>query len=344
MPTPRYIIIALILYVILSLFLLIARRLNIIDRPDERSSHSRPTIRGGGIIFPISALIWFVLFGQQDPWAIIGLMLISFVSFWDDIKNIRAGIRFVIHLAAVSMLFYEIGIFGYYWYWVALAYILTVGCINAVNFMDGINGITAFYGLVTLGAFSLLNNAERLLLPYFNDGLPAGWETFIPGRLVGVLFMGVIVFTIFNARKRAVTFAGDVGSISIAFILSWFMIELMVMSNNFFWILLFAVYGIDTGFTILLRLLHGENILKPHRHHLYQLLANEKGWPHLLVAILFAFTQLLINILTIWLVLSNQMNLLLFFLILALLTGVYALIRKKITGRMLGLLYQTDQP
>ncbi len=331
MPTPQYIIIALFLYVILSLFLLVARRFNIIDQPDKRSSHSRPTIRGGGIIFTVSALIWFVLFGQQDPWAILGLMLISFVSFWDDIRNIPAGVRFVVHLVAVSLLFFDMGIFGYYWYWIALAYILTVGCINAVNFMDGINGITAFYGLVTLGAFSLLNNAERLLLPYFADGLPHGWESFVPGRLVGVLFMGVLVFSLFNARKRAVTFAGDVGSISIAFILSWFMIALMVMSNNFYWILLFVVYGVDAGFTILVRIQRKENILQPHRLHLYQLLVNEKGWSHLLVAALYAAVQLVINVFTIWLTFSGNMNLYTFLLICVLIYGIYVIARQQIT-------------
>ena len=325
-----YLLIALLLLVLLLLFFRIAGYFNIMDYPHERSSHQRPTIRGGGVLFPIAALTWFLLFGQKDVWAIVGLLLISAVSFADDIKNIKAGFRFLVHFVAVSLLFHEIGIFNYYWYWVVFAFILTVGCINAVNFMDGINGITSFYTLVSLGTFSLLNNYNRLLAPFFERHASVEWCSFLSERLVGVLFISVLVFTFFNARKRARAFAGDVGSISIAFILSWFMINLMVMSNSFYWILLFAVYGIDTGFTILVRIRRKENITQPHRLHLYQLLVNEKGWPHLLVAGMYAVVQLLVNAATIWFVFTGNMSLLVFFSLLALLSAVYIIVRLRI--------------
>lgn len=325
-----YLLIAIFFLVLMLAYLRMARRFNIIDYPDERSSHQRPTILGGGVLFPIAALTWFLLFGQQDTWAIVGLLLISAVSFGDDIKNINAIIRFFVHFVAVSLLFHEIGIFNYYWYWVFFAFILTVGCVNAVNFMDGINGITAFYTLVTMGTFSLLNNYNRLLAPFFEGHPPVEWSSFLSSRLVGVLFISVGVFTFFNARKRARAFAGDVGSISIAFILSWFMINLMVMSNSFYWILLFALYGIDTGFTILVRIRRKENILKPHRLHLYQLLVNEKGWSHLLVAGLYAVVQLLVNAVTIWLSFTGNMSLVAFLALLLLVSLVYIFIRLRI--------------
>lgn len=322
-----YFLITVLLTAILLVYFYVARRCNIIDYPAKRSSHTKPTIRGGGILFPLAGLIWFVLFGQLEPWAIAGLFLISFISFWDDIQNIRASIRFFIHFVAVTLLFYQLGIFEYYWYWAAFAYILTIGCINAVNFMDGINGITAFYSLVTLGTFSLLNNARRLIQPVLSVDIPANWQSFLSGRLVGVLFIAMMVFAFFNARKRAYTFAGDVGSISIAFIISWFLIKLMVMSHDFYWILLVAVYGIDTAYTIALRIRRGENILKPHRLHLYQLLANEKGWPQLSVAMLFAGVQLLLNVLVILLIFHGMMNVTVFFVILISLTLIYAVSR-----------------
>ncbi len=325
-----FLLIALLFLVLLLAYFGIARHFNIIDYPHERGSHQRPTIRGGGVLFPIAALTWFLLFGQQDVWAIAGLMLISAVSFADDIKNINATARFLVHFVAVSLLFYEIGIFNYYWYWVVFAYILTVGCVNAVNFMDGINGITSFYTLVTLGTFSLLNNYNRLLASFFEGHPPVEWSSFISSRLVGVLFISVVVFAFFNARKRARAFAGDVGSISIAFILSWFMINLMVMSNSFYWILIFAVYGIDTGFTILFRIRRKENIMKPHRLHLYQLLVNEKGWPHLLVAGLYAVVQLLVNAVTIWLVFTGNMNIFVFISLLAIVSFIYIIARLRI--------------
>lgn len=326
-----YILITLLLTALLFVYFYFAKRLNIIDYPAQRSSHTRPTIRGGGILFPMAGLIWFVLFGQPEPFAIYGLLLISFISFWDDVQNIRAGIRFIVHFVAVTMLFHQLGIFQYYWYWYTFAYILTIGCINAVNFMDGINGITAFYSLVTLGTFSMLNNARRLLQPLLPVEIPLGWESFLSGRLVGVLFIAMLVFTFFNARKRAYTFAGDVGSISIAFIISWFLIKLMVMSNDFYWILLMAVYGIDTAYTMALRISRGENILKPHRQHLYQLLANEKGWPQIPVALLFAGVQLFVNVLVILMIFNDLMNVATFFAILAALTISYVVFRRRIT-------------
>lgn len=319
-----YFLITVLLTALLLIYFYVAKRFNIIDYPAQRSSHIRPTIRGGGILFPVAGLIWYVLFGQLEPFAILGLLLISFISFWDDVQNIRASIRFFVHFVAVTMLFYQLGIFDYYWYWYTFAYILTIGCINAVNFMDGINGITAFYSLVTLGTFSMLNNARRLLQPLLSVEIPADWQSFLPSRLVGVLFIAMMVFAFFNARRRAYTFAGDVGSISIAFIMSWFLIKLMVMSHDFYWILLVAVYGIDTGYTIAVRIRRGENILKPHRLHLYQLLANEKGWPQLSVAMLFAGVQLLLNVLVILLIFNGMMNVTVFFLILIFLTLLYA--------------------
>ncbi|MDR4989123.1 MAG: UDP-GlcNAc--UDP-phosphate GlcNAc-1-phosphate transferase, partial [Bacteroidales bacterium] len=314
-----YLLITLLLLGLLLMYFRVARRFNIIDHPGGRTSHVRPTIRGGGILFPAAALIWYLLFGMQNTWAVTGLLLISAVSFFDDAVGVRAEIRLVIHIVAVSMLLHEIGLWSYYWYWIALAFVLTAACINAFNFMDGINGITSFYTLVTLGSFSLLNNANRLLSPFFDGHLPEGWVSFLPGRLVGAVFVAVLVFSFFNARKRALTFAGDVGSISIAFLMSWFMIALMNMSHSFYWILLFSVYGIDTAVTICVRIRRKENLFRPHRLHLYQLLANERGMPHLRVAALFAITQLLVNLGVIVLIFSGNMTLAVFLAILFLL-------------------------
>ncbi len=324
-----YLIIAVFLFLLMLLYFRLAGYLKIIDWPKERSSHSRPTYRGGGILFPVAALIWFFLFGKQMPLAIAGLTLLGAVSFTDDIRSVRASIRILVHFVAVCLLFFDLGIFSYHWYWIVAAFILTVGCINAINFMDGINGITALYSLVALGTFSLLNNARKLLLPVLPGELPEGWEAFIPERLVGVIFVSIAVFAFFNVRKNAKTFAGDVGSMAVAFLLSWLMIELMVMSNNFHWILLFSVYGIDAGYTIAHRLIKGENIFKPHRQHLYQLLANERRWPHLNVAAAYALTQLAINALSIILITQDLMTNLVFAAILLVLSLGYLIIRRS---------------
>lgn len=334
MPLFQYIIIALVLLGVFMLYLRLARRLNIIDRPGERSSHNRPTVRGGGVIFPVAALIWFFLVGWESPWAIAGLLLIALVSFIDDLRPLPEGIRLVVHLLAVVLLFYQLGLHHMHWYWIAGALILAIGCINAFNFMDGINGITAGYALVSLGTFSLLNNAGRLLGPVFPQVL--GSEFFLPPSLVGTVFVAVLVFAFFNARPRALAFAGDVGSISLAFLLSWMLIELMVLTHQAYWLLLFAVYGIDTSVTILVRLSQRKNIFKPHRQHLYQLLANEHGWPHLKVAALYGGFQLVINLLTIWLVFTGRMNWVVFVLMGFCLTAIYWLIRRRVVATVPG--------
>ena len=325
-----YVFIAAFLFLLMLLYFELAKKLNIIDWPKERSSHDTPTYRGGGIIFPVAAIIWYFLFGQEMSLAITGLVIIGAVSFADDIKPLRAGIRILFHLVAVFLLLMEVGVFAYHWYWMLAAFILTVGCINAFNFMDGINGITALYSLVALGTFSLLNNAENLLLPLLPGELPAGWESFIPGRLVGVLFVSILVFAFFNVRNRAKTFAGDVGSLSIAFLTSWLLIELMIMNNNFYWILLFAVYGIDTSYTIAKRFIRGENIFQAHRQHLYQLLANEHQWPHLRVAFLYALLQAVINIIVIILIMQGIMTTPIFLAISAIITLGYILFRIRL--------------
>ena len=330
MPLTHYILLFFLLLALALGYVLLARRLGIVDRPLERSSHRHTTVRGGGIVFPVAALIWFFIVGWESPWAMAGLLLASLISFADDLRGLPGGLRMGVHLLAVGLLFQEMGLYDMYWYWIACAQILAIGWINAFNFMDGINGITALYSLVLLGSFSLLNNAGRLLSPVFPGVVAGEWTTFFPAGLVGTVFVAVLAFSFLNFRPRALAFAGDVGSIGLAFLLSWLMIELMVYTHQVWWILFFAVYGIDAVITILLRLLRGDNIFRPHRLHLYQLLANEKGWPHLAVALAYATTQLAVNLLTICLVFSGRMDWAVFILLGAGLAALYLLIRQQV--------------
>lgn len=323
----KHLQLSILLFLIMWAYIWLARRFGIIDQPTQRTSHHDPTLRGGGIIFAVAVVVWFFAYGWQHPLIVIGMLLISLISFADDIKSVKATIRIGIHLLAVTFLFYDIGMFNMYWYWVVGAYILTVGCINAINFMDGINGITAFYSFITLGTFSLLNNANRLLKPVFENGLPEGWEPFFPPSLNGTLMASVLVFAFFNARPKAKVFAGDVGSIGLAFIVSWLIINLMVLSHQFYWILFLSVYGVDTICTLLIRLYRRENIFRAHRLHLYQLLVNEHSLPHLLVASIYAGIQLIINLLVIYLVFEGLMTAALFIVFLLTILAIYILLR-----------------
>jgi UDP-GlcNAc:undecaprenyl-phosphate/decaprenyl-phosphate GlcNAc-1-phosphate transferase len=307
----NYILITFLLVAAILVYFRIASRFNIIDKPNERSSHSYITIRGGGIIFPLAALLWFVFFGFQQVWAMAALVLIAVISFLDDLRPLSGKVRMLVHIVAVSLLFYGMGIFGLSWYTVAGAYLLAVFWINAFNFMDGINAITPFYALVALATFWYLN------LNY----------QFFPVELIVLLIIPTMIFSFFNARVRAKTFAGDVGSVSLAFLLAWMLIELILQSGRFYYILLFLVYGLDSVFTIIFRLIRGENIFIAHRSHLYQLLSNELKWPHVQVAALYAVAQLLINLPVVYLVINGLMNLPVFFVLIVLFAKMYIMLR-----------------
>ncbi|WP_419801103.1 MraY family glycosyltransferase [Mucilaginibacter sp.] len=258
----------------------IADHFNIIDKPNHRSSHTAITIRGGGIIFPVALLLYAVFMGVNYPYFLLGLLLISFISFLDDIRELSNKIRILVHLIAVALLFLQVGMLSFAFYWVLLGLVFVIGTINAINFMDGINGITGGYGLITLAALYYIN----IHVIRFTD---------INFLLIAIL--SVLVFNFFNFRTKAKCFAGDVGSVSLAFIIVFFLLQLMIKAGNVTYVLLLLVYGLDTITTIVFRLIRKENIFKAHRSHFYQYLANEKKIPQLLVSAAYVFFQVLFN-------------------------------------------------
>jgi len=135
----------------------IANRLNIIDKPNQRSSHTKVTLRGGGIVFYFSVLFYFLLQGFQYPWFLLGLTLIAGISFADDIKPQSSKLRLLIHFIAMAFMFYQLGLFELPWYFTLIALIVSTGILNAYNFMDGINGLTGGYSLVIVGALWYIN-------------------------------------------------------------------------------------------------------------------------------------------------------------------------------------------
>lgn len=307
----KYLISALLLTVTILAYLRIADRFRIFDRPNERSSHDYITIKGGGIIFLLAGILWFLLFGFQKPWFILGLLVIAVVSFMDDLIEISYIKRIMVQLIAITLLFWSAESFGLPWPYIFAAYILTVGWINAFNFMDGINGMSAFYTLVTLGTFW-----------HMNQKVP-----FASNDLILLTAISVVIFSFFNVRKHARTFAGDIGSISLAFILAFLMALLMRKTNMIVYMLFFAVYGIETVTTIIFRLDKGENIFQPHRTHLYQYLCNEMKVPHLVVSAIYAVIQLIINIISIVMLEKGVMDRPRFVTMLVLLFVIYLMIR-----------------
>lgn len=274
----NYLIILVLLFGLELLYFRIADKYNIIDKPNERSSHTRITLRGGGVLFYFGALLHALFFGFQYPWFLLGLTLIAGISFVDDIRSVPNRLRLAVHFIAMLLLFYEWGLFGDFngWYLLA-ALILCTGIINAYNFMDGINGITGGMSAVIL--FGLIY---------------ANYEVihYVESSFLYVVFYAVMVFNFFNFRSRAKCFAGDVGSVAIAFILIFALGRLMLATGDWTFIVFLAVYGVDSILTIVHRLYLKENIFEAHRKHAYQLLANELNMPHVGVSLFYSILQL----------------------------------------------------
>jgi UDP-N-acetylmuramyl pentapeptide phosphotransferase/UDP-N-acetylglucosamine-1-phosphate transferase len=265
------------------LYFLVADRYNIIDHPNERSSHSEITIRGAGVIFLFAATAVVIL--HPDYWLpVVALFLIGIVSFVDDRVTLSSKIRILVHLGAVTLLFIYLHVFSLPVYEWLLLYFIVIGTINAYNFMDGINGITGAYSLVVLGGLQYVNLRKI---------------AFVQQDMIWLPILACGVFLYFNFRRKAKCFAGDVGSITIAFWILMLLVQLMLISHNWSYVLFLAIYGTDSVLTILHRIYLKQNILKPHRFHLYQVLANERGLPHLWVSAAYAFLQGIIIILVI---------------------------------------------
>jgi UDP-N-acetylmuramyl pentapeptide phosphotransferase/UDP-N-acetylglucosamine-1-phosphate transferase len=292
-------------------YLVLAKKFNILDIPNNRSSHAKSTIRGGGIIFPISIVLYAILFGFSYPYFLISLLLISVVSFLDDIYTISSKWRFLVQLIAALLLIVEL--FNPLSFYCLLLIPVLVGIMNGYNFMDGINGITVSYSLVNLITLLVVN--QELV--------------FIENDLLLVVIFSLVIFSFLNFRKKAICFAGDVGSVSMALIVLFLLLKLILISSNPVYILLLAIYGLDTGMTLLTRFIKGENVLNPHREHLYQKIVDFSKWSHLKVSFLYAFIQLFLNLFVIYFVSNSTFKYSLSLLIISILYFSYTFVKNK---------------
>ena len=278
-----YLFILFLLLIAEVVYFRIADRFNIIDKPNERSSHSTIVLRGGGIIFVLSLWIWSAFFGFSYPWFIAAVTLIAGVSFIDDIRSLPDSIRLVAQFVAMVLMFYQLDMLHLNMWWVVvLALIVCVGASNIINFMDGINGITGGYALASLIPLYIINKTMG----------------FVDESLVMTVILADIVFCIFNFRPKgkAKCFAGDVGSIGIAFILLFLIGGLVMQTGDVTYLIFLMVYGVDGCLTIVHRIMLHENLGEAHRKHAYQLVANELKVGHVKVSLLYAGLQLLISL------------------------------------------------
>ena len=283
------------------LYFRIADKCNIIDKPNERSSHSTIVLRGGGIIFLLGMWIWVAFFGFSYPWFLAAVTLIAGVSFVDDIRSLPDSVRLVAQFVAMGLTLYELycvpGQFlenAPWWMvsaFVVMGLIIFVGASNIINFMDGINGITGGYAAAVLVPLIIVN--EGAMLKAVN-----GAVSFVPSSLVITVLLADVVFCLFNFRQKgkAKCFAGDVGSIGIAFLLLFLIGGLVMMTGDVTYFIFLLVYGVDGCLTISPRIMLHENLGEAHRKHAYQLMANELKIRHVTVSLIYMGIQLAISL------------------------------------------------
>ena len=297
-----YGIIAVLLFVLEVVYFRLAARFNIIDKPNQRSSHSSIVLRGGGIIFLLGVWIWCAFFGFHYPLFLAAVTLAAGISFIDDIHSLPDSARLVVQFVAMGLMSGQIflggsGAFAFgtsLWAkiaFVVIALIVCVGATNIYNFMDGINGITAGYSLAVVVSLSLMSRSLEFIEPSF----------------LVVMLLAVLVFSFFNFRPRgkAKCFAGDVGSVGMAFIVLFAIGLLIAQTGDITWLIFLLVYGVDGCLTICHRIMLHENLGEAHRKHAYQLMANELNISHPLVSLIYMALQLAVSLGFIFLVPDN---------------------------------------
>lgn len=282
-----YLIILVALFALELIYFKIADHFNIIDKPNQRSSHSRIVLRGGGIIFTIALWLWSIMYGFPYPWLLAGVTLAAGISFIDDIHSLPDSLRLVVQFVSMFMVFQGVGVLQWeLWWFVPIALIVAVGCTNIFNFMDGINGITGGYALAIVIPIYLLNRKYE----------------FMDESLLVVICLSLIVFSFFNFRTKAKCFAGDVGSIGMALLLLFCIGRLMIVTGDVTWIVLYLLYGVDGVLTICHRIMLHENLGQAHRKHVFQLMANELMMKHVVVSGIYMVLQLMVSLVAIYVI------------------------------------------
>jgi len=277
-----YIIVSILLVALAQAYIWLANRYNIVDKPNFRSSHHEPIIRGAGVLFYFAIVLYYFLGSNDYPYFIIGLSIIAIVSYIDDLRSLSHRIRLTFQTISISVILYQIFLLNQFeLLYFPLLVLVGIATINIFNFMDGINGITGMYSLVAFLALYLINLKEAL----------------IDNKIFTFIIISIAVFGYYNFRKRAKFFSGDVGSMTLGTTLFFLIAIFSIKFKSPIFLLLIIVYLIDACMTIFYRKYIGENITVAHRHHIYQKLTDKKNYPHLKTSAIYSLTQVAISIL-----------------------------------------------
>ena len=257
-------------------------RFALLDKPNERSLHSRATPRTGGLAI-LAGAVAGTCFTWQQWWfpgmspALLGLLLVAAVSFADDVRPLPAWLRFLVHFLAAILLVYAAGfdpalrlLPGLEW--AAPAWLLRVFCVllsvwlvNLYNFMDGMDGFAGGMAVIGFGTLALL-------------GYLAGSPAYAVAALaVAAAAGGFLPFNFPPAR----IFMGDVGSGSLGFLAALFILlaERIRLFPLWLGLLVFSPFVADASWTLVRRALKGRIPWQAHREHFYQRLV-QSGWSH----------------------------------------------------------------
>lgn len=265
----------------------------LIDDPNQRSSHSLPTPRGGGIAIVLAFCSVFVLFEYTERpmflFSVLGAgVLVAAVGFFDDLKSLSPRIRLVGHLLAAVLIISGLGgvppikIFGWHisetLFGYGLAVLAVVWMINLFNFMDGIDGIAAV----------------QVISVCFGCALLALSQGYIDWIFLPILLMfATLGFALFNFPPASI-FMGDAGSGFLGIMLAVLILQLGWVDARLFWvgIILHAVFIADATCTLFYRVFQGEKLYLAHRTHAYQIAAQKLN-SHLVVTVLVGLINIL---------------------------------------------------
>jgi Fuc2NAc and GlcNAc transferase len=273
---------------IVALICRLGPRINLLDMPNHRSSHSIPTPRGGGIGVVLAFILVGIMCAKVYTF-IAACVAVALIGLASDLFDISSGIRLILHIALAFVM--ALLAAGFLWLsagwavvpFIVLSVIFIAGSANIYNFMDGINGIAAITAVVAFG----------LLAFYSASNMASAFPLTILAVSIVFSSLGFLYFNIPNAK----IFIGDVGALFLGFTFASMTIMLSRNILDFICLssFLFTFYA-DEIITMCLRISAGQNLFLPHRRHFYQILVNEAGLPHWKVSCGYGAAQLIIGL------------------------------------------------
>ena len=285
----------------------IAIHVGALDIPNKRKVHSKPMPRLGGLAIFFGFLLGYMIFGEPSSTmnsVLIGSFIIVLIGAIDDIKPLKASVKFIAQLAAAcvvtiygGLLIQDVSAFGFYIDFGIFAYPITVffilGCLNCINLIDGLDGLCAGISAIyfaTIGIISIIMG--KLGLEFV---------------LTFIMLGSVLGFLVHNFHPASI-FAGDSGSLFMGFMIAVIALlgfKSVTLTSLIIPVLILAIPILDTVFAIIRRLLKGEKISKPDKSHLHHQLLN-KNFSHLTTVLIIYGISILFSAASIVYVLHDQ--------------------------------------